>query len=174
MRRPVRLRSMVVSAALAALALVLPVAFHAVGLGSHFLPMFLPLLLNSFLSTAGWAIGTALMVPWISALATGMPPLYPPVAALISAEAGVTCLVAALLWRRWRNLWLALIPAVVAGRLACFLLTWAVAQFFELPPGLAATARLLQGLPGVALQLTVIPIVLKMLSARGSALFGDD
>ncbi len=168
------MRTMVVSGALAALALVLPVAFHAVGLGSHFLPMFLPLLLNSFLSAPGWAVGTALLVPWISALATGMPPLYPPVAALVSVEAGAMCAVAALLWRGRRKLWLALIPAVLAGRLAGFLLTWTVAQFFALPPALTAAARIVQGLPGVALQLTVIPIVLRLLSARPTALFSDD
>ena len=38
-----KLRTMVVSAAMAALALTLPVAFHMVGLGSKFLPMLLPL-----------------------------------------------------------------------------------------------------------------------------------
>ena len=63
------LRSMVTSAAMGALALVLPVVFHAVGLGSRFLPMLLPLVINSYLSQRGWAVVTGALVPWISAFA---------------------------------------------------------------------------------------------------------
>ena len=59
------LRSMIVSAMMTALAIVLPIAFHAVGLGNKFLPMLLPLLLNGFLSTWPWAILSALIAPWI-------------------------------------------------------------------------------------------------------------
>ena len=156
---------MVVSAVMAALALVLPVAFHAVGLGSKFLPMLLPLLLNGFLVPWGWAVGTGLMVPWISALATGMPPLYPPVAAVMSVEGAVLGGIAALIYGRGRrSVWLALIPAVLA---------WALAQAFGLPAALASVAKALEGLPGVALQLAVIPVVLRALSRRRSVLLEE-
>ena len=169
-----RLRPMVVSAVMAALALVLPVAFHAVGLGSKFLPMLLPLLLNGFLVPWGWAVGTGLMVPWISALATGMPPLYPPVAAVMSVEGAVLGGIAALIYGRGRrSVWLALIPAVLAGRAVSFGLTWALAQAFGLPAALASVAKALEGLPGVALQLAVIPVVLRALSRRRSVLLEE-
>lgn len=160
-----RLQAMVISAAMAALALVLPVAFHAVGLGSKFLPMLLPLLLNGFLVPVPWAAGTGLAVPWISALITGMPPLYPPVAAVVSAEAAVMAAVAGLLWRHGRrNVWVSLIPAIVAGRLVSFFLTWTLAEAFGLPPAIASVATTLEGIPGVALQIAVIPLVLRMLA----------
>jgi len=58
-----RLRAMVISAAMAAMALTLPVAFHAVGLGSHFLTMLLPLLVNGFLVPVRWAVFTGAAVP---------------------------------------------------------------------------------------------------------------
>jgi niacin transporter len=162
-----RLRAMVISAVMAALALVLPVAFHAVDLGSKFLPMLLPLLLNGFLVPFRWAVGTALVVPWLSAFATGMPPLYPPVAAVVSAEGAVLAGVASVLCRgRTRSVWIALIPAVVAGRLTALALTWILAKAFQLPPTLASVAKLLEGAPGVALQLAVVPLVLHMLSKR--------
>ncbi len=48
------LRWMVLNAVIMALGLTLPMVFHAVGLGSRFLPMLLPLLLNGFLSPLGW------------------------------------------------------------------------------------------------------------------------
>lgn len=162
---------MVTSAVMAALALVLPVAFHAVGLGSKFLPMLLPLLVNAFLVPWRWAVATGAAVPWISALATGMPPLYPPVAAALSVECAVMAAVAALIYRCGRRgLWAALIPAVLAARLTSFGMTFLLARLFGLPAALASVARLLEGLPGVALQLAVVPLVLRALASRRSIL----
>jgi len=165
---------MVISAVMAALALVLPVAFHVVGLGSKFLPMLLPLLVNAFLVEWRWAVGTAAAVPWISALATGMPPLYPPVAAAMSVECAVMAAVAALIYRRGRrSVWAALIPAVLAGRLTSFAMTFFLAQVFGLPAAVASVARLLEGLPGVALQLVLVPLLLRALAARRSILLDE-
>ncbi len=170
-----QLRSMVTSAAMAALALILPAVFHLVGLGSKFLPMLLPLLLNAFLSSLGWAVLTAVLVPWISAFATGMPPIYPPVALVMSAEAGCMALVAGTLYRLGRRrVWPALIPAIVTDRMVSFLLTLALASRFGLPARAVAVSSFVYGLPGVALQLAVIPIVLKGLTKRRSVLFGHD
>jgi len=169
-----RLRAMVISAVMAALALTLPPAFHAVGLGSKFLPMLLPLLLNGFLSPVGWAAGTGLLIPWVSAFATGMPPLYPPVAAVVSVEAAVMAGLAASLYRGGgRSLWVALGPAVIAGRLVAFSLTWILARAFGLPPAVSAVAATVEGLPGVALQLAVVPAVLHVVSRRPGLLLQD-
>ena len=84
-----RLRAMVISASMAAMGLVLPIAFHAVGLGSKFLPMLLPLLLNGFLAPLPWAVATGALTPLLSAVTTGMPPLFPPVAFSMSLECAV-------------------------------------------------------------------------------------
>lgn len=152
---------------MAALALTLPLAFHAVGMGNRFLPMLLPLLLNGFLVPARWALLTGLAVPWISALATGMPPIYPPVAASVSLEGGVMGMLAALLYRPGkRRLFVALVPAILAGRATSFATTWFLAELFSLPAAISATAQTLQGLPGVALQLAVIPLVVRMLERQ--------
>ncbi len=164
-----RLRSMIISAALGALALALPAVFHMVGLGSKFLPMLLPLLLNSFLSAWPWALGTGLAVPWISALATGMPPIYPPVAAAMSLEAGVMA-VAAASFARLPVLW-SVGLTVLCGRMAAFGSSWVLAELFQLPPAFASAAVLIQGLPGVALQLAVVPLLLKKLARREGHLF---
>lgn len=166
------LRWMVLSAMMAALALVLPVAFHAVGLGSKFLPMLLPLLLNGFLSPLGWAVGTALLVPLVSGVLTGMPPLYPPIVLVVALEGAVLGGVASLIYRRGAGrLWPALIAAVCCGRLAALGASWVLARWFGLPPALASAAMLVQGLPGVILQLAVVPIVVRALAKRGGSLF---
>lgn len=169
MQKQDRLRSMIISAALGALALVLPAVFHMVGLGSRFLPMLLPLLLNSFLSARRWAVGTGLAIPWISALTTGMPPLYPPVAAAMSLEAG-TMAMAAPLFGRLPVFWRVSLT-VACGRLVAFGASWALAQAFRLPPAFASAALLIQGLPGVALQLAVVPFLLSRLVRREGNLF---
>lgn len=163
---------MTVSAMMAALALVLPPVFHAAGLGSRFLPMLLPLLLNGFFVPLRWAVLTGAVVPLLSALLTGMPPLYPPLAGILAVEGAVLGGTAALLYRG-RRLWLAVIGAIVLGRLSAFGLSWALAGMFGLPPALAGVALLVQGLPGVALQLAVIPVVVRAARQRATLLFED-
>ena len=159
-----KLRTMVVSAAMAALALTLPVAFHMVGLGSKFLPMLLPLLLNGFLAPLPWAVLTGALVPVISSLATGMPPLYPPVAAEMAFEGAVLGGVAAAVFRgKPGRLWPALISAILAGRLAGFAAAWVLARIFGLPTAFASIAMLVQGIPGVLLQLVVVPLTVRQL-----------
>lgn len=168
-RAQTRLGSMVISAAMGALALVLPVVFHMVGLGSRFLPMLLPLLMNSYLSAWRWALGTGLAVPWISALATGMPPIYPPVAAVLSIEAAAMA-AGARCTGRLPVFW-SVGLTVLGGRMAAFAGAWVLARAYDLPPGFTAAAMLIQGLPGAALQMAVVPLLLKRLRSRGGALW---
>ena len=167
-----KLRGMIASAAMAALGLTLPMAFHAVGLGSKFAPMLLPLLLNGFLSPLPWAVLTGAVMPLASALLTGMPPLYPPVALLMSCEGALMAGVAAALYRVSRpRIWPALIAAIICGRAAYVALAWFAARWLGLPPTIVSLAALVPGLPGVALQLAVIPLVVRTLARRRGILF---
>jgi len=167
------LRNAVLSSALGALALVLPMAFHAVGLGSRFLPLLQPLLVLGFLVSPGWAVATGAAVPWVSAFMTGMPPVYPPVAAVLSVEGAAAGGLAALIYRQGRGpLWAALVAAVAASRLAGFALSYALAAAFGLPASFASLAMLIQSLPGAALMLAVAPAVALWARRRGGPLFG--
>jgi hypothetical protein len=167
-------RSLVICAAMAALALALPIAFHMVGFGSEFLPLLLPLLVNAFLVPAVPAVATAAATPLLSAFATGMPPLYPPVAVLMSIEAAVMSAVAAVLRRRCASIWFPLLAAIAAGRLTTAALTIAIAPAFELPARATGLAILVQGLPGVILQILVVPLAVRALRRRSSPLFRED
>jgi hypothetical protein len=71
---------MATSAVMGAFGFTLPIVFHMVGLGSKFLPMLLPILLDGFLSLLPWAVLTGALVPVAGGLLTGMPPFYPPIA----------------------------------------------------------------------------------------------
>ena len=169
------LQSMVTSAVMAAFGITLPVVFHSVGLGSKFLPMLLPILLNGFLSSLPWAVFVGVLVPLLSGLLTGMPPFYPPVAPIMSAESALMAATAASLYRISRpRIWPALTAAVIVDRTASLVLMWLAARSFALPPTAIALTALLQGLPGVALQLAVVPLILRALSMRKGVLFQDD
>lgn len=167
-----KLRPMVISAAMGALALVFPPAFHMVGLGSKFLPLLLPLLLNGFLVPLPWALFIGFITPLISSLATGMPPLYPPIVVVVALEGATLGAVAAAIYRGKRQrLWPALIAAVIAGRAMALGASWILARHFGLPPALASVAMLIQGAPGVLLQLIVVPLVVRALASRRGILF---
>jgi hypothetical protein len=157
---------------MAALALALPVAFHAVGLGSKFLPMLLPVLLNGFLVPLPWAVFTGLAVPLVSSVTTGMPPLYPPIAVSMALEGAVLGGTAALLYRGdRRSLWMALISAIVLGRFAGLVFLYGLAVLFGLPPTIVSIASLVQGIPGVILQIAVVPLIVRLLERRRGLLF---
>jgi len=169
------LRGMVTSAAMAALGILLPIAFHAVGLGSKFMPMVLVLMLNGFLSPLPWAMLTGAVVPIASGLMTGMPPLYPPYCLVMSPEMAMVSGLAAALYRlSKRRIWPALVTAIVFDRVASIALTYALAGRFGLPPRIVSIASFAQGLPGIALQLTVIPLTVSALARRRGILFHPD
>ncbi len=168
------LRAMVISAAMAAFGIALPIAFHLVGLGNKFLPMLLPLLLNGFLSPLPWAMLTGALVPLLSGLVTGMPPFFPPIALVMSLECMLMAGVAAGIYRLSRpRVWPALLAAIVADRTASFVLMWLLAGKFGLPTALFSISSFVQALPGVVLQLSVIPLTMRAISRRKIILFAD-
>jgi len=169
-----RLRHLVLNAMIMALGLTLPMAFHAVGLGSKFTPMLLPLLLNGFLSPLGWAVLIGGLTPLVSSLTTGMPPLYPPVAVVMSVECMVLAATARFVYCATRGrVWPAAVAAVVCGRAVSLSLSWLVASYLDLPQRLSVAASFVQGLPGIALQLSVVPLIVVLIHRRGGLLFED-
>jgi len=150
-----------------AAALVLPMIFHAVGLGKVFMPMFLPLLVLSFLVSAPLAAVTAVAVPVVSFLLTGMPPAYPPALPKMCVELAVMATVASLAYRRARwGLFPSLVLAIVTERVVYVVLTIVIVGLFHLPGREITLGLLLVSWPGVLLQLTVAPAVVRLVEPR--------
>jgi hypothetical protein len=63
---------------------------------------------------------------------------------------------------------------ILFNRALSFSLTYFLAGKFGLPPRVVSLVYFAQGLPGVALQLTVIPLVVSALSRRKGILFFDE
>jgi len=143
------------------LAIIVPMIFHSVGLGAMFLPMFLPVMLAGFIIEFPFVAIVGLSAPWISALATGMPPLFP-TALVMCAEGSVGVAVIAYLFQRLKlHYWLCLIAGVLAERLMLVVMMLLIVPLFQLPAKAFSFAALIYSLPGVALQLIFIPFLLK-------------
>jgi hypothetical protein len=100
-----------------ALGVVVPVVFHAVGLGPAFLPMHMPVLICGLLVAEPVALTVGLVVPLMSSALTGMPPPVP-VALLMAPELAALAVTAAVLRRRLRlPVVIAVLGAIAAARL---------------------------------------------------------
>lgn len=149
-----------------ALCLLVPFLFHLVGLGKMFLPMFLPILLAGFMIKFPAATLVGLLGPWISALATGMPPLFPS-ALSMSVEGSVTSGLASFLYfKKQQPFWLCLIVPIIAQRAARIMVLLLILPFLGLPGRALSLADFTYSFPGVILQLVFIPIILKMFWKR--------
>ena len=141
-----------------ALAIALPLAFHLVGLGSAFLPMFYPVVLAGFLLRPQVSVLVGLLAPLLSAALTGMPPLYPPVAFIMVLELLVMTALPWMFFQRLRlNIYLSLFLTVLAERLVLLLATWIVADWLKLPGMVLGPVTMVKGLPGLIIIFLVIP-----------------
>jgi niacin transporter len=144
-----------------ALAIILPVAFHQFGIaGRIFLPMHIPVLICGFVvgPLAGVIIG--LIAPFLSHLLTSMPPAY--AVPLMTLELPLYGLCAGLIYLRLKwNIYVALIFAMIAGRLAFALGLIILGRFVDLPYGalefFAAGGAVVAGIPGIIIQIIIIP-----------------
>lgn len=155
-----------------ALAILLPIVFHQFGVaGRIFLPMHLPILLCGFIigPLAGVIVG--LLAPILSYLLTGMPPLY--AVPLMTLELPLYGLTAGLAYQKLKlNIYLALLIAMVVGRLAFALGLAVLGTFIELPYGpmqfFAAGGAVITGLPGIIIQFIIIPPIVAALIRRSN------
>ena len=168
MQKMTSVKRICICAACIALCVVLPMAFHAFpNGGSVFLPMHIPVLLCGMI--CGWPFGLVcgLMGPALSSLLTGMPPAA--MLAPMMIECGVYGAASGLLLhfvrtgKTYPDLCISLVAAMLLGRVVA-----GIAKALIFTPGLSlaawATASFVTGLPGIAIQLFLIPILIHTLS----------
>ena len=161
-------KKIVYTAVCIALCVVLPMAFHAVNnAGQIFLPMHIPVLLCGLM--CGWPFGfiCGLLGPILSSLLTGMPPaaMLPSMMVECAAYGCVTGLMMKFVHtgKMLPDLYIGMVVAMVLGRvLAGF------AKSFIFSPGTApfawVTTSLVAGIPGIVIQLLLIPLVVVALT----------
>lgn len=167
-------RNLTRGALFVAIGILLPIMFHAVGLGKVFLPMHIPVLLAGFFCGPFVSMLVGMITPLLSAVLTGMPPLVPPVAQMMVFELGIYGLLTGLLYERLRlGVYPSLVAAMVAGRLVYGFLGYLVLPLFGLNrvPLLAPLALAVgQSLPGVVLQLLLVPLVVALVERNAAIL----
>jgi hypothetical protein len=144
-----------------ALAITLPLAFHALGpgVGPVFLPMYLPVLALGLLVSWEVALVVGLAAPLLSAVLTGMPPLAPPIAALMAFELAALAIVASLSRARGLPVLVAAVAGILASRVCGMAALLTIGRALGYDRGLIEYGLLSLAVawPGIILQLTVVP-----------------
>ena len=164
MKKTVNAKNLAFCALCIALCVVLPMAFHAIAnAGMIFLPMHIPVLL--------YGLVCGVLGPVLSGVLTGMP--GPAVLPGMMVECGVYGLVCGLMMLRvhtgklYADLYISQITAMLLGRVlsgVCKALLFAPATFSI---AAWATASFVTGLPGIIIQLVLLPsLVVALTKAR--------
>jgi len=164
-------KKLVTAGLMLALCIVLPFLTGQIPqVGSMLLPMHLPVLLCGYLCGAPWAAAVGFVAPLLRFVLFGMPPIFPTGLSMAFELAGYG-LAVGLIWPRVHHngvagVYMALLPAMVFGRLV-----WGAAQFVLLGLGgtgftlqLFLAGAVLNALPGIALQLVLVPVLVSALN----------
>lgn len=147
-----------------ALGIVIPYFFHAVGLGSMFLPMFWPVAVAAFFLPIPYAAAVGALTPFLSFLVSGMPPpptLYRMIFELVALGGSISYLHRS---TRYGLFWITLVGLVIS-RGAGWLGALAIAPILGLPPEFYALISLSVGVPGMVVMMVIIPFILKRLKS---------
>jgi len=161
-------KKIVFTAVCVALCVVLPMAFHTIqNAGTIFLPMHIPVLLCGLM--CGWPFGfiCGLLGPVLSSLLTSMPPaaMLPSMMIECAAYGCVTGLMMKFVHtgKTLPDLYIGMVTAMVLGRVLAGL-----AKSLIFSPGTApfawVTTSLVAGIPGIVIQLILIPLVVMALT----------
>lgn len=149
---------MIISAITAACAVVLPMLFHLLGLGSIFLPMFIPLSIGAYFLSPAYAFLTGVIAPLTSTLLTGMPPFYPPIAIIMIIELSMFCFVISLLKHHFcLNNYLIIVFAIIFDRIILYLLYAVILPYFTISFTIFSIYDLLKSFPGIILLILITP-----------------
>ena len=162
------IKRMTMTALCIALCVVVPMAFHVIpNAGSVMLPMHLPVLLCGLV--CGWQYGLlcGILGPMVSSVLTGMPPAA--VLPGMMVECGMYGCVGGLMMERIRtgslyaDLYISLPVAMLMGRVIS-----GIVKALILTPGLSitawATASFVTALPGISIQLILLPTLIVALT----------
>lgn len=161
------IRQIPLAALLTVAGILLPQFFHLLGLGAAFLPMFLPVMLGAMFLSWPFALLTAILSPLISWLLTGMPPVVPPILPILTMELMlVAVIISNLRQRTYISAFITLITAVVLDRVFLLTVVYLVFPLFAIDHPLFSAALVVAGVPGIILQILVIPASVRLIEQK--------
>jgi len=173
--KSIKTKRLVLSAMLLCMGLVLPFLTGQIKeIGDSLLPMHIPVMLCGLLCGAYYGGAVGLMMPFVRSLFFGMPPIYPN-AVWMSLELATYGFVIGILYFRAKKkslavLYISLISAMLAGRVV-----WGISKALLLglggkafTVGMFVSGGFIDSLPGMILQLILIPFIVKMIEKRNT------
>jgi thiamine transporter ThiT len=160
---------LILSAMFLALAFVLPFFTGQIPqVGAMLLPMHIPVILCGFICGAPWGLIVGITAPLLRSFVLGMPPLFP-TAISMAFELAAYGLLSGLLYKvlpkKKINIYVALLTAMIGGRII-----WGIVQFCLLgfdvtkfPLSAFFAGAVVNAIPGIILQILLIPVILLIL-----------
>lgn len=172
-------RNLVLTALFVALGLCLPFLTGQIPeIGSKLLPMHLPVILCGFVCGGGWGLLAGFITPLLRSLLFHMPYMYPTAIAMafeLATYGLVSGIVYSLLPKKKSSVIISLLTAMVAGRviwgIVRYVLTFVGGSTFSMQ--LFIAGAVLDAIPGIILQIIIIPILVFALESRNLTLKKD-
>lgn len=138
---------------------------HMFGIpGTVLLPMHIPVFIIGFICGTDYGAICGLVIPILSSLLTGMPAAFP-MLPIMAGELMVYGLISGLLYRKTGKVYLSMIPAMICGRLIYGIIFAALTLAGgEALRALSVSAAFINGLPGIVIQLVIIPVIVKAIA----------
>jgi niacin transporter len=160
-------RKLVWGSFLLILGIILPRLINLVGsptLGNLISPMHIPVFLTGIILGPLYGVLVGFVTPLLSTLIFAMPPLIPPITILMAFELASFGLITGYLYsNKAKNIYLSLIAAMIFGRFVYGLALIGVGPIFNFNPPFIPFMQgaFITGIPGMVIQLLIIPPVIK-------------
>lgn len=163
------IRKIIISAMFLSIGLVLPLITGQIKeIGDSLLPMHLPVLLCGLICGGGYGFTVGITLPFLRSAIFGMPPVYPN-AVWMAAELAAYGLITGLIYSKFKKknltaIYVSLVTAMLSGRAV-----WGLAKALLLGLGgksftfaMFFAGGFADALPGIIIQLILIPIIMKV------------
>lgn len=158
-------KRIVIAGLCVALGVILPVTVHSIpNAGNVLLPMHIPVLLCGLICGPWYGLACGIFTPVASSLISGMPSAayLPPMMAELAAYGLISGLCIRLIKGRNQTIrvYLALIAAMIAGRIAYGMMNALIFRAGEYSMELWLSGTFITAVPGILAQLIIIPIII--------------
>jgi len=168
-------KKLVLSALFVAIGIVLPfITMQIPRIGNMLLPMHIPVLLCGFICGAPYGFGVGLIIPLLRSVLVGMPVMLPG-AVTMAPELAIYGLVTGLLYKKLKKvkigILISLICAMILGRIGWGLVSIGVFSLLgnSFTWKLFITNGFVNAIPGIIIQLILIPLLVKSLESKKDA-----
>ena len=162
-----KIRKMTLAALFIALGLVLPfITMQIPSIGSMLLPMHIPVILCGYVISYKYGLLVGVLTPLLRHLIFGMPPILS--AMTMAFELGAYGFFSGVLYRKLNeNIYLSLVLSMLAGRIVWGIVNIVIYGAGEFGLNAFIAGGFVNAIPGIILQLVLIPILVRVLKKGG-------